>query len=259
MDLGIKGRKAIVSASSRGLGFGCAAALAEAGCEVIVNGRDETSLNEAANDLRERFGTKVTAVAGDVGQPDVQKRLFAACPQPDILVNNNSGPPFREFSELDRQKMLDGVVQNMVTPLELIQASLEGMKARRFGRIVNITSFSVKMPIPGLDLSSGARAGLTAFLAGVCRTVAGHNITINQLLPGRMDTARLHASLERESKLSGKPIQDVAAGSAKGVPAGRFGTPEEFGQACAFLCSAHAGYITGQNILIDGGLYPGAF
>lgn len=259
MDLGIAGRKAIVCASSRGIGLGCATALAEAGCEVVINGRNTDALHEAAALLRNRYEATVIAVAGDVALPDIQKKLFDACPEPDILVNNNSGPPFRSFAELDRQMMLDGVVQNMVTPLELIQAALPGMSARQFGRIVNITSFSVKMPIPGLDLSSGARAGLTAFLAGVCRTVAGKNITINNLLPGRIDTARLTSGLEREARLTGASMDDLRAASAKGVPAGRFGTPDEMGKVCAFLCSAHAGYITGQNILVDGGLYPGAF
>ncbi len=201
----------------------------------------------------------MTPVAGDVSQPDVQRALIAAAPDADILVNNNSGPPFRAFADLDRQKIIEGVVQNMATPLELIQAVLPGMTARGFGRIVNITSFSVKMPIPGLDLSSGARAGLTAFLAGVCRTVADRNVTINNLLPGRMDTDRLRAAHRHAAEASGDAPEAVAAGQAREVPAGRFGTPEEFGQVCAFLCSVHAGYITGQNILVDGGLFPGAF
>jgi 3-oxoacyl-[acyl-carrier protein] reductase len=259
MDLGIAGRKAIVCASSRGLGRGCAVALAEAGCDIVINGRDGAALDEAARDIGSRYGVTVTPVVGDVGQPDVQRLLFAACPEPDILVNNNAGPPRREFEELDRDKIVAGLIQNMVTPLELIQGALAGMKARRFGRIVNITSFSVKMPIPGLDLSSGARAGLTAFLAGVCRLVADRNVTINNLLPGRMDTARLQSGFGREVELTGEPIEVVTAEAAKGVPAGRFGTPEEFGQVCAFLCSVHASYITGQNILVDGGLFPGAF
>ena len=191
--------------------------------------------------------------------PQIQRALVAAAPEADILVNNNGGPPFRAFEELDRDKIIDGVVQNMVTPLELIQAVLPGMKARGFGRIVNITSFSVKMPIPGLDLSSGARAGLTAFLAGVCRTVADHNITINNLLPGRMDTDRLRSSFARTAKASRQTVDAVREAQAREVPAGRLGTAEEFGQVCAFLCSSHAGYITGQNILVDGGLFPGAF
>ncbi len=259
MDLGIAGRKAIVCASSRGLGRGTAIALAEAGCDLAINGRDGERLEREAREIADRFGVTVTPVAGDVSRPETQRALIAAAPEADILVNNNGGPPFRAFEELDREKMIDGVVQNMVTPLELIQAVLPGMKARGFGRIVNITSFSVKMPIPGLDLSSGARAGLTAFLAGVCREVADRNVTINNLLPGRMDTDRLRASFERTAQASGRTVEAVRTDSAQEVPAGRLGTAEEFGEVCAFLCSVHAGYITGQNILVDGGLFPGAF
>ncbi len=259
MDLGIAGRKAIVCASSRGLGRGCALALAEAGCDLVINGRDAATLEREAKAIALRFGVAVTPVAGDVSQPAVQRALVAAAPQADILINNNGGPPRRAFEDLDREKIIDGVVQNMVTPIELVAALLPGMRAHGFGRIVNITSFSVKMPIPGLDLSSGARAGLTAFLAGVCRTVADRNITINNLLPGRMDTDRLREGHRYAAAASGEAPDAVAAEQAREVPAGRFGTPEEFGQVCAFLCSAHAGYITGQNILVDGGLYPGAF
>jgi 3-oxoacyl-[acyl-carrier protein] reductase len=259
MDLGIAGRKAIVCASSRGLGRGCAEALAEAGCAIVVNGRDAASVEATADDIARRFTVPVTVVIGDVSDPAVQAKLIAAAPAPDILVNNNGGPPRRDFVELDRARIIDGVVQNMVTPLELVKAVLPGMEARGFGRIVNITSFSVKMPIPGLDLSSGARAGLTAFLAGVCRTVAAKNVTINNLLPGRMDTERLMGGVRRDAERSGRTIEAARAASAAEVPAGRFGTAEEFGRVCAFLASAHAGYITGQNILVDGGLYPGAF
>ncbi len=259
MDLGIAGRKAIVCASSRGLGRGCAEALAEAGCDVVINGRDEASLAATAASIAERFKVAVTPVAGDVSLPEIQKALLAACPEPDILVNNNGGPPRRDFSELDREKILDGVIRNMVTPIELIKASLDGMAARGFGRIVNITSGSVKAPIAGLDVSSGARAGLTAFLAGVCRTVADRNVTINNLLPGRMNTERLTSGFKRQAEQTGKSIEEIAAAAARNVPAGRFGTAEEFGQTCAFLASVHAGFITGQNILIDGGHFPGAF
>ena len=259
MDLGISGRKAIVCASSRGLGKGCAEALAEAGCDLVVNGRDPEALNATADALRQTFGGTVTAVAGDISDAKVQAAIFAACPEPDILVNNNGGPPFREFDELDREKMVAGVIQNMVTPLEMIQKALPAMKAKGFGRIVNITSFSVKMPIPGLDLSSGARAGLTAFLKGVSSNAAAAGITINNLLPGRMDTERLRAGLGRAASASGKTMAEAEAEGASEIPAGRFGTSAEFGQICAFLCSVHAGYITGQNILVDGGLFPGAF
>ena len=259
MDLGIRGKKAIVCASSRGLGKGCALALAEAGCDLVVNGRDVEALARTAAEIRDRFGVAVTEVPGDVADPAVQKKLLAACPQPDILVNNNGGPPYRQFSELDREAILKGVTNNMVAPLELIQAVMGGMAERGFGRVVNITSLSVYMPIPGLDLSSGARAGLTSFLAGVARTVIDKNVTINHMLPGKLDTDRLRGPHEPGS------VEDPAGGAARrarlaaDVPAKRLGTPEEFGQVCAFLCSVHAGYLTGQNIMVDGGLYVSAF
>ncbi|PTW58722.1 3-oxoacyl-[acyl-carrier protein] reductase [Breoghania corrubedonensis] len=259
MDLGISGRKAIVCASNRGLGRGCAEALAEAGCEIVINGLDQDRLRETAKAISGATGAMVIPVTGDVSDAGVQRALLAACPEPDILVNNNGGPPRKDFRELDRAAMAEGVVQNMITPIELIQAVIDGMAARGFGRIVNITSMSVRMPIEGLDLSSGARAGLTAFLAGVCRQVAGSGVTINNLLPGKMDTDRLRGGFERAVSQSGQSMDTVRAAQAAEVPAGRFGTAEEFGQTCAFLCSVHAGYITGQNILLDGGLYPAAF
>jgi 3-oxoacyl-[acyl-carrier protein] reductase len=188
-----------------------------------------------------------------------QTALLAACPTPDILINNNGGPPFRDFRELDRQALLTGITNNMVTPIELIQKVINAMAARGFGRIVNITSLSVKMPIPGLDLSSGARAGLTAFVAGVARKVADKNVTINNLLPGSFDTQRLRSGFANAAKQSGKPESDIAMQAMAEIPAKRFGTPAEFGHTCAFLCSVHAAYITGQNILLDGGAYPAAF
>ncbi|WP_417670823.1 SDR family oxidoreductase [Roseibium sp.] len=259
MDLGISGRKAIVCASSRGLGRGCALALAEAGCDIILNGRDEAALAATEADIRGRFNVNVTSIAADVSTKEGQRAILAACPNPDILVNNNGGPPRKDYSELDRDAILAGVIQNMVTPIELIQAVIDNMCDQNFGRIVNITSMSVRMPIEGLDLSSGARAGLTAFLAGVCRQVAGKGVTINNILPGKMDTDRLKGGFERAAEQSGQSIEDVRAAQSAEIPAGRFGNPEEFGQTCAFLCSNHAGYITGQNILLDGGLYPAAF
>ena len=259
MDLGIAGRKAIVCASSRGLGRGCAMALAEAGCDVVINGRDERQLEKTAAEIRAKARGKITAVAADVSTPDGQAALFKACAEPDILVNNNAGPPFRDFRELDRKAMLDGVVANMVVAIELIQKAMEPMLRRKFGRIVNITSASVKMPLAGLDLSSGARAGLTAFLAGVARSVAASNVTINFLLPGSFATDRLESNFKTTASKRGIPIDQVRAERAAAVPAKRFGDPAEFGAACAFLCSAHAGYITGQNLLIDGGAFQGAF
>jgi 3-oxoacyl-[acyl-carrier protein] reductase len=201
---------------------------------------------------------KITPVAADLSKPEGQQALLAACPAPDILVNNNGGPPLRDFRELTREQMIDGVVANMIVAVELIQKVIGPMTERKFGRIVNITSGSVKMPLAGLDLSSGARAGLTAFLAGVARTVADKNVTINFLLPGPFDTDRLRSTLNNAAKQKGVSVEEAAKQRAAAVPARRFGTPEEFGAACAFLCSAHAGFIVGQNLLMDGGTFNGA-
>lgn len=254
MDLGIRGRKAIVCASSKGLGKSCAIALAEAGCDVVINGRDPSVLSKTAEELR-TFGVRVQEIAGDISSPSCQADLLAACPQPDILINNNGGPPRKDFRELDRQAILDGLTRNMVTPIELIQAVIDGMAERGFGRIVNITSLSVLSPIAGLDLSSGARAGLTSFIFGPARSVIDRNVTINNLLPGKLDTDRLTGAFKTDA---GSLVEQKASLAAD-IPARRLGTPEEFGKVCAFLCSIHAGYLTGQNIRIDGGLYAGAF
>jgi 3-oxoacyl-[acyl-carrier protein] reductase len=259
MDLGIAGRKAIVCASSRGLGRACAHRLAEAGCEVVVNGLNEQRLEATAAAIRQATGATVHAVVADVATKAGQDALFGACPEPDILVANNAGPPFRDFRELDRQKMIDGVIGNMIVPIELIQRAIDPMVKKKFGRIVNITSGSVKMPLVGLDLSSGARAGLTAFLAGVARSMAQHNVTINFLLPGQFDTDRLRSNNEQAAKKMGIPLEQMVAQRKASIPAKRFGDPDEFGAACAFLCSSHAGFLTGQNLLIDGGIFPGAF
>jgi 3-oxoacyl-[acyl-carrier protein] reductase len=259
MDLGIAGRKAIVCASSQGLGRGCAHRLAEAGCEVVINGRDKARLETTAEELRKATGAKIIAVAADVASPEGQKALFAACPEPDILVNNNAGPPFRDFRDLDRQKMIDGVIANMIVAIELTQKAIDPMVKKKFGRIVNITSGSVKMPLFGLDLSSGARAGLTAFLAGVARSVAAANVTINFMLPGIFDTDRFRSNVTMTSQKRNISYEAALAQNVESVPARRLGTADEFGATCAFLCSAQAGYITGQNFLIDGGRFPGAF
>ena len=259
MDLGLKGRRAIVCASSRGLGRACATALAEAGCELVINGRDPAVLDATARAIMAATGATVIAVAADVGTPQGRKELLAACPEADILVNNNGGPPPKDFRQLSHADMVAGVEANMITPVELIQGVIDGMVARRFGRIINITSGSVKAPIAGLDLSSGARAGLTAFVAGVARTVADKNVTINSILPGAFDTDRLRGTLSKHAEAKGKSIAQVAADRIASIPARRFGDPAEFGAACAFLCSAQAGYITGQNLLIDGGSFAGAF
>ena len=264
MDLGIAGRKAIVCASSRGLGRACAYRLAEAGCEVVVNGRDKTRTEgtaaeiATAAEIRKATGATVHAVLADVATAEGQTALFAACPEPDILVNNNAGPPFRDFRELSREQMIEGVIANMVVAIELTQRAIEPMIARRFGRIVNITSGSVKMPLYGLDLSSGARAGLTAFLAGIARAVAAQTVT-NFLLPGVFETDRLRTNFEVAAKKKGISVDAAKQERMAMVPAKRIGDPAEFGDACAFLCSAQAGYITGQSLLIDGGTYPGTF
>jgi len=259
MDLGISGKKAIVCASSRGLGRGCAEALADAGCELVINGRNRDALEATAEEIRNRTGVPVVAVAADVSTADGQRSLIDACPNADILINNNGGPPLKDFTELDRAAMVEGVVQNMITPIELIQAVVGGMRTRGFGRIVNITSLSVLMPISGLDLSSGARAGLTSFLAGVARQVAADGVTINNILPGKMDTDRLRANIQRGADRAGTSADEEANRQIAQIPAGRFGNSEEFGNLCAFLCSRHAGYLTGQNFLVDGGLIPTAF
>lgn len=259
MDLGIAGRTAIVCASSRGLGRACAMRLAEAGCIVVVNGRDSVRTEQTAAAIARDTGAQVIPVAADVATPEGQAALFAACPAPDILINNNAGPPMRDFRELTREQMIEGVIANMITAIELAQRVIDPMVARKFGRIVNITSGAVKAPLAGLDLSSGARAGLTAFMAGVARSVAGSGVTINALLPGAFETDRLASNIAANAAKRGLPADQVRAERIAAVPAKRFGDPDEFGAACAFLCSAQAGYITGQNLLIDGGAFPGAF
>lgn len=259
MDLGIAGRTALVCASSKGLGRACALALAEAGCEVFINGRDTGSLAAAARDIAGSTGARVTAVIADVSSKAGRAALLEACPNPDILINNNGGPAPRDFRALTPDMLAAGLEANMLAPIALIQKVIDGMVARRFGRIVNITSASVKMPLTGLDLSSGARAGLTAFLAGIAREVAHANVTINQLLPGAFETDRLKSSTERMAALRGIDIDALRQERQRLIPARRFGDPREFGQACAWLASAHTGYLTGQNILIDGGAFPGAF
>ena len=255
MDLGIKGRRAVVCAASRGLGRASALSLARNGVDLVINARDAKTLEETAQAIREETGTAVEVVAGDISEPAVQAAMIDACPEPDILVNNNGGPPRRDFREIDRSALLQGVVMNMAAPVEMIGRVVDGMAARGFGRIVNITSISVKMPVPGLDLSSGARAGLTAFVAGIAPTVAANNVTINNLLPGYFDTVRLRSNIASGATAMGADLDEFTEQQMASVPAQRFGDPAEFGEACAFLCSARAGYITGQNLVIDGGRY----
>jgi 3-oxoacyl-[acyl-carrier protein] reductase len=257
MDLGIAGRNAIVCASSKGLGRACAVELAHAGCRVAINGRDAELLEKVRAEIAEETGAEVVAVAGDMSTPEGRAALLGAFDEVDILVNNNGGPPPRDFRQVDHDGMLAGLEANMIAPIQLIQAVIDGMVARRFGRIVNITSGSVKAPLAGLDLSSGARAGLTGFLAGVARQVAHANVTINHLLPGMIDTDRIASFVAAAAKRTGRDPAEIRAEREQGIPAKRLGAPYEFGAACAFLCSAQAGYITGQSLLIDGGAFPG--
>lgn len=259
MNLGIAGKTALVCASSRGLGRGCAAALAQEGARVVINGLDAARLDRTADEIGTATGAQIIPVAADVGTQAGRAALLEAAGEVDILVTNNGGPPPRDFREIDHEAMIAGLEANMLTPIALIQAVIDGMIDRRFGRIVNITSGSVKMPLPGLDLSSGARIGLTGFLAGAARQVAHANVTINCLLPGFFDTDRIAALDAKLAAGEGITPEEARAKRSGGIPARRLGTPDEFGAACAFLCSAQAGYITGQSLLIDGGNFPGVF
>jgi 3-oxoacyl-[acyl-carrier protein] reductase len=259
MDLGIKGRRALVCGASKGLGRGCAEALAADGVELFIAARGKEALEEAASAIRKTYGGKVTSVVADVTTEAGRAALLAACPQPDILVNNAAGPPGGDFRQFGPKDWAAAIEANLVTPLELIKATLDGMIARRFGRIVNITSRSVKAPLPHLPLSNGARAGLTAVVATIARDakVAQANVTINNLLPGLFDTELYHKRNAALVKQTGKASEQIDRERLAEIPAGRLGDPKEFGAACAFLCSAQAGYITGQNLLLDGGNYQG--
>lgn len=254
MDLGLAGKSAIVCASSRGLGRACAVALAREGVRVVVNGRD-TAQVEATRALIADAGGDVVAVVADLGTSDGQDALLAACPDPDILVNNNGGPPRSKFHEVSREEIMRGVAMNMITPIEMIQRVIGGMQARGFGRIVNITSINVKMPVPFLEVSAAARSGLTAYVASVSRQVIGQGVTMNNILPGFFDTDRQKEAFRTLSGYSGRPVEELRAERLATVPAGRFGEPDELGHLCAFLCSAGAGYLTNQNIVIDGARY----
>ena len=259
MDLGIKGRWAVVCGASKGLGYGCAISLAQEGVNLVINARSEQPLREAAARIGGETGVTVVAVACDITTPSGQKESLAAAPQIDILVNNAGGPPPGDFRNFTREMWLAALEANMLTPIELIKATVDKMIERRFGRIVNITSSSVKAPIDVLGLSNGARSGLTGFVAGVARKTVGHNVTINNLLPGAFDTDRIRATLAGQAKAQGVDVEQIVKSRLAGIPAGRLGDPYEFGQACAYLCSAQAAYVTGQNFLIDGGAYPGTY
>lgn len=261
MDLGITGKWALVCAASKGLGKGCAQALAEAGVNVVITARGAEALQATAAELRAQHpAVDVRAVAGDITRAEGRAAALAACPRVDILVNNAGGPPPGDFRDWGRDAWIKALDANMLTPIELIRATVDAMAERGFGRIVNITSGAVKAPIDVLGLSNGARSGLTGFVAGLARSkIAARNVTINGLLPGAFDTDRLRATMQGAAQKTGQPIETLLAQRAAGIPAQRFGSAEEFGAVCAFLCSAHAGYLTGQNILLDGGAYPGTF
>jgi 3-oxoacyl-[acyl-carrier protein] reductase len=262
MDMGIKGRWALVCAGSKGLGKGCAKALVAEGVNVVVTARGEEALQATAAELAAvNPDVRVIAVVGDITTPEGRAAALAACPQVDILVNNAGGPPPGDFRDWNRDDWIKALDANMLTPIELIKTVIDGMTERGFGRIVNITSGAVKAPIDILGLSNGARSGLTGFVAGLARQtrVASRNVTINNLLPGAFDTDRLRTTMGGQAKKTGQPIEAVFEARKKLAPAQRFGSAEEFGATCAFLCSAHAGFITGQNILLDGGVFPGTF
>jgi 3-oxoacyl-[acyl-carrier protein] reductase len=261
MDLGIAGRWALVCAASKGLGKGCATALVRERVNVVITARGAEALEATADELRALGGGEVRAVAGDITTEAGRTAALAACPQVDILVNNAGGPPPGDFRDWSHAQWLAALEANMLTPIELIKATVDAMAGRGYGRVLNITSGAVKAPIDTLGLSNGARSGLTGFVAGLARQsrLAGHNVTINNLLPGAFDTDRLRVTMQGAASKTGQSVEQVAAARARGIPAQRFGSADEFGALCAFLCSAQAGYLTGQNLLIDGGAYPGTF
>ena len=259
MDFGIAGRKALVCGASKGLGRGCAEALAREGVVVYINSRTEETLKRTADEIAKESGATVIALAADITTEAGREKVLAEIPEPDILINNAGGPPRGDFRDWDREAWIKALDANMLTPIALIKATVDGMIARKFGRIVNITSGAVKAPIEQLGLSNGARSGLTGFVAGLARKTVRHNVTINNLLPGVFATDRVLVGWEEQAKQQGVPFAELRAKKEKAMVGGRLGTAEEFGQLCAYICSAQASYITGQNFLIDGGTYPGTF
>jgi 3-oxoacyl-[acyl-carrier protein] reductase len=255
MDTGLNGRTALVCAASKGLGRACAMALAREGVAVTITARGADALEQTAADIRAATGVTVTAVAGDITTAEGRAAALAACPAPDILVNNAGGPPPGDFRNWEREDWIKALDANMLTPIFLIKAVVDGMIERKFGRIVNITSGSVKSPIPVLGMSNGARAGLTGFVAGLARQIAKHNVTINSLLPGPFLTDRLRTNAALAAKNAGITTEQELAARAASTPAGRVGDPAEFGDACVFLCAASSGFIVGQNLLLDGGQF----
>jgi len=259
MDLGIAGRKALVCAASKGLGKACAMSLAREGAAVTIVARTPGPLEEATAEIRAATGTSVATVAADITTEEGRAAALQAIPAPDILINNAGGPPPGDFRDWDRDDWIAAIDANMLSAIFLIKAVVDGMIERRFGRIVNITSSAVKAPIEILGLSNGARSGLTGFIAGIARKTVRHNVTINNVLPGPFDTERFHANIAVLAKKAGRPVAEVLAQRAAANPAGRIGDPAEFGELCAYLCGVQAAFITGQNLLIDGGAYPGTF
>ena len=257
MDLGIRGRTALVCGASRGLGKGCAMSLAREGVALVITARGRETLEATAAEIGAACGVKVAAVVGDITTAAGRAAALAACPSPDIVVTNAAGPPPGDFRSWSRADWLKAIDANALAPIELIKAVVDGMIGRKFGRIVNITSSAVKMPIPELGLSNGARSALTGFVAGLARQLAPYNVTINNLLPGRILTDRTRTNVEFVAREQGRPLDEAWRIREAEIPAQRFGTVAEFGDACAFLCAAQAGYVTGQNLLVDGGLYPG--
>jgi 3-oxoacyl-[acyl-carrier protein] reductase len=259
MDFGIKGRTALVCGASQGLGRACAEALAGEGVAVTINARRRETLEDVAAAIKAAGGVAPTVAPGDLSTAEGRAAVLKVCPEPDILVTNAGGPPTGDFRGFDRDAWVKALETNMLAPIELIKATLDAMIRRKFGRIVNITSGAVKAPIPLLALSNGARSGLTGFISGLAREVAPHNVTVNNVLPGNFDTERLQSNFVAMAKKADKPIDDYRKMRESMIPAKRFGRPAEFGAVCAFLCSEQAAYITAQNILLDGGAYPGVF
>ncbi len=259
MDFGIAGRKALVCGASAGLGLACAQALAREGVELVIVARTESTLQEAAATLQAAASATVHWLAADVTTVDGRERIFAAHPDFDIVITNAGGPPPGDFRHWDRDTWLRALDANMLTPIDIIRRTVDGMMARGFGRIVNITSSAVKAPVDGLGLSTGARSGLTGFVAGLARSTVAKGVTINNLLPGTFETQRLASNFAAQALREGTDAASIRAARIHKHPAKRLGRPEEFGATCAYLCSAHAGYINGQNLLMDGGSFPGTF
>ncbi len=260
MDLGINGKWALVCAASKGLGKGCASALVREGVNVVITARSQETLEATAAELRALGGGEVRTVAGDITTAAGRSAALAACPQVDILINNAGGPPPGDFRDWGRDDWIKALDANMLAPIELMRATVDAMAGRGYGRVVNITSGAVKAPIDVLGLSNGARSGLTGFVAGLARSgIAARGVTINGLLPGAFDTDRLRVTMQGAAAKTGQTLEAVMAKRSAGIPARRFGTAEEFGAVCAFICSVQGGYLTGQNVLLDGGAYPGTF